>query len=158
MTCPDFKPVLIEVLDGRLPADRAAEARDHLVSCAACRRELESHRAAWELLGRLEPLEPDSSFLAEVRRRTRRSWIPRVAAAVGTAAAIFVAVALYQHGSPDRANSVDRALEELSKEDRGLLEELARDQTWELAENMDVIKTYELLDRESTGILPPEDH
>ena len=158
MNCPDFKPVLVEYLDGRLPADRAAEARAHLASCADCRRAAESHRATWELLGRLEPLEPDSVFLARVRRRSRGSWIPRVVAALGTAAALLVAISVYRSGSSNEPDAVEKAIEHLSAEDRGLLEELARDQTWELADNMEVIRTYELLDRESSGALPPEDH
>ncbi|HTF56847.1 MAG TPA: zf-HC2 domain-containing protein [Planctomycetota bacterium] len=155
MNCPDLKPVLIEYLDGRLTADRAAEASSHLAACTGCRRAAEAYRGTWELLGRLEPLEPDSAFLAQVHRRTRGSWIPRVVAALGAAAALLVAILVYKGESP---GAVESAIEKLSAEDRGLLEELARDQTWELADNMEVIRTYELLDRESSGALPPEDH
>jgi anti-sigma factor RsiW len=158
MNCPDLKPVLIEFLDGRLAADRAAEARAHLASCAECRGAAKAHGAAWELLGRLEPLEPDPAFLAKVRRRSRGSWIPRIVGALGAAAVLLVAISVYRAGLPDRPGAVESALDRLSAEDRGLLEELARDQTWELAENMDVIRTYELLDRESSGVLPAEDH
>jgi len=159
MNCPELKSVLIDYLDGRLTPDRAASARAHLESCPECRREAELHRATWEMAGRIEPLEPDASFGAHVRRRVRRSRLARIVASCAAAAAALAVALLAVRGTgPAPAGETELVLRQMNAEDRGLLEELARDRTWELADNIDLVRTYELLDGEGSSSLPAEDH
>jgi len=159
MTCVELKAELVEFLDGRLPPDRAGAVRDHLAGCAACREEARRHEASWDLLGKAGTLEPPGDFLQSVRRRIRRSRILRFASAVAAAAAaILIAVVSLRPTPAEPQGDVEKALSRLPAEDRRLLEELARDDAWELAENIDLVRAYELLDREGNGFLPGEDH
>lgn len=154
MNCSDFKAVLVEHLDGRLSPERAAEARAHLESCAECRREAELHRRTWEAVGRMGAIEPSPNFVASVRRRVRRS---RVGAIIGTcaAAAALMAVVLFAPRTPP-STPVESELSKLPNEDRRLLEELASERTWELAENIELARAYELL--EGAAAPSEEDH
>ncbi len=157
MNCPDLKPVLIEYLDGRLPPDRAAAVRAHVESCAACRREADLHQRAWDLAGGMDALEPDPSFAVSVRRRIRRSRLARMIGSCAAAAALIAALFVALGRGPLPAADTDAA-SRLNAEDRRLLEELARDRTWELADNMEVVRTYELLVGNGGAVAPEEDH
>ena len=152
MNCSDLKPILVEHLDGRLSPERAAQARAHLESCAECRREAELHRRAWDAVGRWEAIEPSPDFVASVRRRVRRS---RVSAIIGScaAAAALVAVILFvpKTNSP---SLMETELSKLPQEDRRLLEELASERTWELAENIELARAFEVLEG---GAAPSEE-
>ena len=159
MNCPELKSVLIEFLDGRLSPDRAASARAHLESCPECRREAELHRRTWEMTGTIGTLEPDASFGAHVRRRVRRSRLARIVASCAAAAAALAVALLAVRGSgPAPAGETEAVLRQMNAEDRRLLEELARDRTWALAENIDLVRAYELLDGDGNSSLPAEDH
>jgi len=148
MTCAEFQSVLIDLLDGR-PAP-GTEA--HLESCPACRRDVELHRRTWELAGRLEAVEPDSSFATSVHRRVRRSRLVSILGSCAAAAAIVVAI-FFARGS-DAPPAVPEAVRRLDPADRSLLEELARDRTWELADNIELVRAFELLESPMTE----EDH
>lgn len=152
MNCSGFQPILVEFLDGRLARDRAAEARSHLESCADCRRDADLHRRTWEWTGRLGAIEPPADFAASVRRRVRR---PRFAAIVGScaaAAALGIAFLLASRNAPPSPGEGD--LSKLPQEDRRLLEELATDRTWELADNIELVRAYEVLEG---GTAPAEE-
>ena len=158
MNCSDFKLILVEHLDGRLAPDRAAAARSHLESCPACAREVDLHRRTWELAGRIGAIEPDSSFAANVRRRVHRSRVSRIVGSCAAAAAFIVALFFAFGRGPAAVPETEAALRKLDAEDRRLLEELAHDRTWELADNIDVIRAYELLDGNGGAPAPEEDH
>jgi anti-sigma factor RsiW len=152
MNCSDFKLSLVEFLDGRLPADRAAASRAHLEACSECRREADLHRRTWELAGRLPAVEPAADFGASVRRRVRRS---RFIAVVGScAAAALLAATIFLAVQKDPRPAPETEFAKLPQEDRTLLEALATDRTWELADNIELIRAYELLDG---GAAPPEE-
>jgi anti-sigma factor RsiW len=97
---------LTALLDGALPAARAAEVSVHLESCAACRAERERLASAIAALGALPPAPGPSPFfatrlearLARERAEARRSWLdrlrwkitaPAAAAALAAGAAVF---------------------------------------------------------------------
>ena len=155
MNCSDFRSILVEHLDGRLAPDAEAAAHSHLDSCPGCRREAELHRRTWELAGRIEAIEPGAAFAASVRRRVRRPRILALAGSCAAAAALVAALLLVPRHKPE---SVDPGLATLPQEDRRLLEELARDRTWELADNIDVIRAYELIESNGGAPAPDEDH
>src|SRR5688572_9651049 len=113
MNCAEFQSVLIEHLDCRLAPDRAAVAEAHLDSCAACRREADLHRRTWELVGKVEAIEPGATFAASVHRRVRRSRIIAILGSCAAAAAIVVAL-LVSRG-PD---AVSVAVRRLDPQDR----------------------------------------
>src|SRR5262245_61348060 len=94
MICSDFKPLVIEYLDRRLSPERAAEADAHLQSCSSCRGETDAHRRTWDLVHRIEAIEPSPGFGAAVRRRARRPRLPAIFASCAAAAALMVAVLL----------------------------------------------------------------
>lgn len=158
MNCADFKSQLIDYLDGRLSPALSGGVESHLESCPACRCEVELHRRAWELAGRIDAIEPGPSFGAAVRRRVRR---PRIAAIVGScaaAAALAVALLVPTGKNPAVPGETESAWSRMPPEDRRLLEELARDRTWELADNMEVVRAFEVLEGNGVAALPEEDH
>lgn len=152
MNCSDFRPQLVEHLDGRLPGDRSGAARAHLEACPECRREAELHRRTWELVGRLGAVEPAPGFAASVHRRRRRSRISAIVGSCAAAAALAAALIL---ASRNPQASVESEIATLPQEDRRLLEELAKDRTWELADNIELMRAYEWLD--GNGAAPPEE-
>ena len=155
MNCPDLKSVLVEFLDDRLSPDQSRDARAHLDSCPACRREADAHRTAWDLAGRIEEIEPEANFGLAVRRRIRRSRLARLFGSCAAAAALIVAFVAVR--GPDPVAEPETALR-LDAEERRLLEELAVDRTWELADNIELIRAYELLDGDGAVAPPEEDH
>jgi anti-sigma factor RsiW len=148
MNCHDLKACLIEFLDGRLAPGPASEARAHLETCSDCRGEADLHRRAWDLVGRIAALEPDSDFGAAVRRRVRRSKVAALVGACAAAAAIVAVFILSPWKAPSAPNGGEVALRRLAPEDRRLLEELASDGTWEIAENIELLRALEVLDRD----------
>ena len=152
MNCSDLRQLLIEHLDGRLDAGRDAEARAHLASCPSCSREADAHRRTWALVGRLGTIEPNPGFVQAVHARIHRSRVRTLLAGLAAAAAVVVALMFAQQPSPPSEATLSR----LAPEDRALLEDLARDRTWELADNIEVVRAYELL--ETNGTSPEEDH
>jgi anti-sigma factor RsiW len=155
MNCSDLKLLLIEHLDGRLDADREAGVRAHLAGCAACSRDAAAHRRAWDLVGRLPAIDPGPRFAAAVGRRVRRSRVLTILGSCAAAAAVAVGLMLFQKSDPA---PVDTVLNRMPPEDRALLEELARDRTWELADNIEVVRTFELLDANGAPATVEEDH
>jgi len=83
-------------LDGELTPEWAAEVREHLAGCAACRADLEGLRAVKRLLGALPVPEPpgdlETAILARVERARRWWWLPRPRPAVALAAAALTVV------------------------------------------------------------------
>jgi anti-sigma factor RsiW len=70
---------LTAFLDGALPEARAAEVREHLSSCPACREEEARLRGAVAVLASLPPAPEPSPFLAtrlEARLREERERAP----------------------------------------------------------------------------------
>ena len=86
MNCAELR--LDEYLDGELAGADRAVVEDHLVSCAACRSELERSKKLEKVLRSVPSgaLPNEDRFLASVKARStpRRSWIPwGLAAAAG---------------------------------------------------------------------------
>ncbi len=80
-------------MDGRLSRGQQEQMERHLGACPACRAELDSLRAAVQLLGRLHQAAPPRSFaIAQVAPSPRRSPLPalRLATAVVTALLVFM--------------------------------------------------------------------
>jgi anti-sigma factor RsiW len=111
---------LTALLDGALPAERAAEVRAHLRGCAACAAEARRLEGAVALLGALPPAPEPSPFFAtrlEARLREERArpagWLARLArprwrvalpAAAGLAvAALATTVSLREARGRERA-------------------------------------------------------
>jgi hypothetical protein len=109
MSCNEARERLVALADGELDATEAAVCREHVARCAACARELASHRRTWELLGSIEsdgvvvgrerlermadaalaPAGTDAAERAPPLRALSSRW-SRVAAAAG----LLLAVAL----------------------------------------------------------------
>ncbi len=64
--CEPFKPLLVGLLDGELAPDEARRINEHLIRCAACRREYEELRETTGKLSALSLQEPDDVVLAQV--------------------------------------------------------------------------------------------
>jgi anti-sigma factor RsiW len=158
MNCVDLKSQLIDYLDGRLSPSMTADVESHLETCPACRREAELHRRTWELAGRIDAIEPGPSFGAAVRSRVRRPRIAAIAGSCAAAAALAVALLVSTGKPPAVQGETESALRRMAPEDRRLLEELARDRTWELADNMEVVRAFEVLEGNGGAALPEEDH
>ncbi len=100
------------------------EARAHLERCADCR----AFAGTWDLLKEYPGIEPSPGFIAGVRRRLSPARLRLLASAAALAAALLVAVVLFE--SPRETAKPPVATEE----------EL------ELAENLDLLEDYDLID------------
>jgi anti-sigma factor RsiW len=105
MICIDGKK-LSAYTDGELPEEEAAEIREHLTVCEACREELSRLESVSAALEALEGTEPDPYFASRLKRAAAegrsRGWPGRVfvpaaaaaAAALSLAAGVFLGQAL----------------------------------------------------------------
>ena len=103
MDCSTARELNLDGLRGRLTPEPAAELREHLATCAACRRHAEAERvlsevletklpryaAPFSLLQRLGTNRPVSAPAAATRRR---SWKPGRIAAMGALAAALAVI------------------------------------------------------------------
>lgn len=64
--CPEFKPLLVGLLDGELTAEETREVNEHLMRCASCRADHESLRLTTGRLSALSYREPADVVLAGV--------------------------------------------------------------------------------------------
>src|SRR5437899_2838834 len=101
------KDALQELLDGRLPGEARARVEEHLASCAACRREIDTLRLTKLAARRAFAAEPASGALRQTvlqaldqaddrgpKLRGSRRW-RRLALGLGIAASVLVAAASY---------------------------------------------------------------
>lgn len=73
MNCADFKSLLIDCLEnGRDPASRA-DARGHLETCPACRRDAAELPLLWERLPAADPGDPPGEPSSQMRQRFAES-------------------------------------------------------------------------------------
>src|SRR2546428_5069669 len=87
MSCDEVRELLIDELDGTLPAERAAAVAAHLRECGACREELEALREAEAAVRLLPRVAAPPDFLARVNARIDREAAAPVAAAAAPAPA-----------------------------------------------------------------------
>lgn len=110
MRCDEFRTLLIELVDGELPAGRSADAEAHAAACSSCAFELEAaredaRRAAEALRAVFDGVRPDpvrrQSFVerAHLAARARRGWGAPFSAAAA-AVALVVVVALVARREP----------------------------------------------------------
>jgi len=159
--CTRTREALPEYSDGRLGSARTGEIRDHLERCADCRHEASLLQGAWSLLGNYPEIHAD--LLTPVRRKVRGPWVRflRVAAPLAAAAAVLVAVFLVVDSTPAAPPEdvqVQVELKEMTPEDRSLLIELAKDENKDLIENMELLRSLELLGAEKLGEDPFNGH
>ena len=124
MTCRDFREV---------HPDLDVAARRHLDGCVECRTLVRT----WELLGELESIRPRPGFLSRLRRRLAPRRVRLLAPLGAAAAALLVAVVVFQQPVP--ATPAERELVENLEilENLELLQslELLSEDTWPLGEN-----------------------
>ncbi len=159
--CTRTRDALPEYSDGRLGSVQAGEIRAHLEGCAGCRREASLLQGAWNLLGNYPEIHAD--LLTPVRRKVRGPWVRflKIAAPLAAAAAVLLAVFLVVDSTPTpppEDAQVQVELKQLSPEDRSLLIELAKDENKDLIENMELLRSLELLGAERLGEDPFNGH
>ena len=105
MRCDQVEKLLVEYADGELNAGEHAAVTEHVSSCAACARELESIEKLRELLLDDGYVEPSSfywtRFNAGLRQRLRGGWLggdDRWARLVPRLAPAVIAVAFFAVG------------------------------------------------------------
>jgi hypothetical protein len=67
MNCADAGHYLPGYLDGAIPARQHAKLREHLFSCEACRRELESYRLMGSCLANIDSAIPPADLALRIR-------------------------------------------------------------------------------------------
>jgi hypothetical protein len=70
--CDTFRPDLTALLDGELPAAHAHAVRQHVKTCARCRRESELLGKTWDLLGSAEKPRLRRNLVGDIMARVRR--------------------------------------------------------------------------------------
>src|SRR5437868_5639393 len=66
VNCEEARELLIDDLDGALPAERAASLAAHAAGCAECRAERDAHREAEAAVRALPRVRAPEGFLAGV--------------------------------------------------------------------------------------------
>ncbi len=69
MNCKQSQRVLPGYLDGAISAGERSRLREHLRSCADCRRELERYNFLATQLARVEPVAPPANLALQIRAR-----------------------------------------------------------------------------------------
>jgi hypothetical protein len=135
MNCQDARAHFIELADGRLPGEAAAEVRGHLGACAECRREFETLGATLGALDSLPTPAPSPRLRANVLaaiedekralrlregtgvqivfRPTRRFW--RLAAVQALAACALVAAGFVAGARRPADTSAQREIADLRR-------------------------------------------
>jgi anti-sigma factor RsiW len=70
--CSEIRNLLSEYLDDALDAKAKALADEHLRTCPACRKELNSLKTLVKEMGSLEPVKAPADFLDQLHRRMQR--------------------------------------------------------------------------------------
>ena len=104
MECRDAKQLIMERLDGELPAEENVRLEEHLAACDACTRELAQQRRLIDGIKAL-PRVPAPADLAQrvnatiaretVRRPGRGAWVRRYGAMAASIAIVVVAATLW---------------------------------------------------------------
>ncbi len=77
MTCREIARRLPGYLDGAVSPSDGARVRQHVESCAGCRRFLESYRRLAVTMAQLEPARPPANVLARIREEVSRERAER---------------------------------------------------------------------------------
>jgi anti-sigma factor RsiW len=118
MKCEEFRELILDAMEGSLPAANAAEWEQHRAACAACAEEWRALKATSALLDEWHAPEPSPYFDVRLQANLRaekerpasawRAWLglhPSRSFAVGTLAVLIAAgVGLYQFGGNHAAN------------------------------------------------------
>ena len=72
MECSEIRTLLSEYLDDALDEKAKALAEEHLRTCAACRKELDSLKALVKGIGSLESVKAPADFLDQLHKRMER--------------------------------------------------------------------------------------
>jgi hypothetical protein len=76
VTCRESQAKLPGYLDGAIHPRERTVLRQHLDSCAACRRELSRYRLLATHLANVEPIQPPAELVAEIRARAAQARSP----------------------------------------------------------------------------------
>lgn len=146
MQCSGARDLIAEHVDGRLKGADREGLLAHLEGCGECRRQYEVQAAAWKLLLEYPKIEAD---LVPALRRRISSPVGRVlrwAAPIAAAAAVLLATFLIARSpGPEIDPAIQAEIQKLSPEDRQLLLDLSDEEERELAENLELIRSLEVL-------------
>jgi anti-sigma factor RsiW len=153
--CEERKEQLLEYLEGRLDASRAASLKAHLDRCDACRTALSEYEATWALLDHYTAPEASPAFVADTlaavrsdrladRRRRFRRTVVAAAAGILLAVTLFFSIrsaAPVDEPTGEEVTQLDQVDEELL-ENLDLLEDL--DFLEEYGEDLELAMEYDL--------------
>lgn len=77
MTCREVARRLPGYLDGAVSPNDGARVREHVESCAECRRFLESYRRLAVAMAQFEPVRPPANLVARIREEVSRESAQR---------------------------------------------------------------------------------
>jgi len=60
--CKNMRRKLSAFLDNELTMEEAVKLRQHLEKCVKCMRELDEMKGVWNLIGKIEDIEPSPYF------------------------------------------------------------------------------------------------
>ena len=166
MDCHEVKNSLSALLDSDLPQEDESQIRYHLESCGACKKEMETLQATWNLLGQWNTEEPASDFeqkfwakIAEVetherpngwldfiqtwffpQKRWRVSWVPLGSLAT---AMLLIMAWIFQPTSTETPRPAVVHNEQTTMVE--MLTSLNMLEHKELIENMELLENFELL-------------
>jgi len=76
MTCREIAELLLEYVEGALPADKCGDIQTHLDRCLPCVRYVESYRLTIRLTRRLPPAPAPARLIQRVEQALQRRTPP----------------------------------------------------------------------------------
>jgi predicted anti-sigma-YlaC factor YlaD len=76
MICRKAQRLFDVRLDNQLDTATQAAFDAHIAACPACHSEWQAYSSAWQLVGRLQPIEPSHGFVERTMRRLDENPVP----------------------------------------------------------------------------------
>ena len=160
MDCQEIKKQIPIYLDQELETAKHREVETHLLGCPDCRREARAIEQSWDLLGKIEALEPDPNYIARFWRSVdaqmpwhakifknvqsiflQRRWVPALA---GTVIVVLVStLATVQYLQKPLAPA---ELAELDESELAMIADIDLAEHYEIIRELDFFSDFEIIE------------
>jgi hypothetical protein len=154
MRCDQAKKIIPVYLDGELGQEEARFVKEHIVSCAACQKELRALERSWKMLGEWKDIDPVPGYVSRFWTEVsfQRPWHEKIIRGFGVilgkkrlvpvyaAVCVFLITGIFSLRNYWQMREAQELVASLDQEEL----EMAADV--ELAENFDVIQEMDFLE------------
>lgn len=147
MRCDQAKKIIPVYMDAGLGQEETRLVKEHIASCAACRRELEAFEQSWDMLGEWRNIAPRPGYVSRFWTRVSEelSWQERIGKAIKeglrnrrpapafVTACLIIIVGIFALRHYFQIQDTDQMLAGLREDELEMVENI------ELAENFEII-------------------